>query len=74
MDIGSVLIGLAIAVGLVAWLVGESAMVANNPLEQERQAAALERERADPIPRSDIDKILRRQIPVEADADSSARR
>ncbi len=31
--------------------------------EERRLAAALERERNDPVPRTDLDKLLRRQLP-----------
>ena len=31
--------------------------------EERRMAAALDRERNDPVPRTDLDKILRRQLP-----------
>ena len=44
------------------------------PDYEEKQAAALERERRDPVPRSDTEKVLRRQIPVPTPARGGPRR
>ncbi len=38
------------------------------PDHEEKLAAALERERRDPVPRSDTEKVLRRQMPVPTSA------
>ncbi len=58
--------GLAVVAAIIWVLVTEAGELFRDAIERdhaEASARALERERNDPVPRTDLDRLLRRQLP-----------